>query len=255
MGLRTTLGSPRSGRVSRLSGRLWPETEGTCDGLACRPRRDAKAGRAPGSRDATRQELLKPGSLAPCHTEPRPLAQLQFLSLPAFLSLSLALSTQLQDDQSRLRASQTSGLQAKHLATEPNQEAGPSGHPSKITALSELLPPTPEASTAVLLSRLFLDLERKMQQPGQLSRVWLVLMSTDVWATVSAFTCCTGHLGRGPDWPPGAFLYKPSRGCVLSCFLSQTAGHGPGAELCKETPLRSQSVPVTPAPNPASAGP
>lgn len=161
------------------------------------------ARRFPGSRDATRQELLKPGSLAPCHTEPRPPAQLSSSLCQPFSPFPCLHNCRMT---SRLRASQTNGLQTKHLATEsPTKKQGPAATRARaLTALSELLPaPTPEASTAVLpVSPFFLDL-RKMQQPGRLSRVWLVPACPLTCGPWFLRLPAAGHLGRGPVRPQG----------------------------------------------------
>ena len=184
------------------------ETEVTRDGLACWPRRIRKAGPplswkpgGPLGPPATRQQLLTPGSLAPRHTEPRPPAQPNSSLSQPFCSLSL--STQLQGDQSAACVLNERSENKAPGRREPDRDAGPSGHPSKGAHGPSRAPPHPHPrgwlgrAHSLAFS---LDLS-KVQQPGRLSRVWLVPpwpLTCGPWFLHSP---AGGHLGRGPVWP------------------------------------------------------
>lgn len=180
------------------------ETEGTCDGLACRPRRIRKAGPPLSGKPGCHQTGASQARLlSPMPHRAQTSGSAQFLSLPAFLSLSL--STQLQDDQSAACVSNERSANKAPGHREPNQEAGPSGHPSKGAHGPSRAPPRAhprgEHGCAPCLA-FFLDL-RKMQQPGRLSRVWLVPACPLTCGPWFLRLPAAGHLGRGPVRPQG----------------------------------------------------
>lgn len=197
------------------------ETEGTRDSLACRPRRIRKAGPPLSGKPGCHQTGASQARLSPTPHRAQTSGSAQFLSLPAFPSLSL--STQLQDDQSAACITNERSANKAPGHREPDQEAGPSGclsegahGPFRATPHAQ---PRGEHDCAPR-SRLFSGPQENTAAWPALQGLACPSMSTDVWAMVYAFTCCRTS-GSWPSSAPGAFLYKPSRGCVLSCFLSK----------------------------------